>query len=391
MPATLLCQEPCTLENIPDIEDVHVYRSILKAMGVPVSHTSEGRYTIDGGAYVPDGPPPHDLVKKMRASYYLLGALLGRYGHAEVALPGGCDIGQRPIDQHLKGFRALGAECQMEGGTVRVDAPSGLTGANIYLDVVSVGATINIMLAAALAKGTTVIENAAKEPHIVDLANFINAAGGRVQGAGTDVIRVIGAEALYGCNHAIIFDEIQAATYMIATVATRGDVVVENVIPKHLDPISAKLQETGAQVLENGDSVRVIMDQRAKAANIKTLPYPGFPTDAQQPMSALLSVAQGTSYVSETIWEGRFKHFEELRRMGTDVRIEGRTAIIEGVEDLTGASVRATDLRAGAALIVAGLLAHGDTDITGIEHIDRGYEHTTENLRSLGARLRLVE
>lgn len=391
IPATLLCQEPCTLENIPDIEDVHVYSAILRAMGVPISHTSEGRYTIDGGAFIPDGPPPHDLVQKIRASYYLLGALLGRYGRAEVALPGGCDIGQRPIDQHLKGFRALGAECEVEGGTVRVHTSTGLKGANIYLDVVSVGATVNIMLAAALAEGTTVIENAAKEPHIVDLANFINAAGGRVMGAGTDVIRIVGAEALSGCNHAIIFDEIQAATYMIAAVATRGNVLVENVIPKHLDPISAKLQETGALVFENGDSIRVLMDERPKALNIKTLPYPGFPTDAQQPMSALLSIAEGTSYVSETIWEGRFKHFEELKRMGTDVRIEGRTAIIEGVDKLYGASVRATDLRAGAALIVAGLVAEGDTDITGIEHIDRGYEHTTENLRALGAKLRRVE
>ena len=391
LPATLLCEEPSTIENIPDIEDVHVYTGILRAMGVPITHTSEGRYTIDGGAYVPDGPPPHELVQKMRASYYLLGALLGRFGRAEVALPGGCDIGQRPIDQHLKGFRALGAECDLEGGSVKLYAPKRLKGANIYLDVVSVGATINIMLAAALAEGTTVIENAAKEPHIVDLANFINAAGGRVQGAGTDVIRIRGAEALSGCNHAIIFDEIQAATYMIATAATRGDVTLENIIPKHLDPITAKLRETGAEVLENGESIRVRMDERAKAVNIKTLPYPGFPTDAQQPMSALLCTAEGTSYVSETIWEGRFKHFEELKRMGTDVRIEGRTAIIDGVDKLYGASVRATDLRAGAALIVAGLIAEGETEITGIEHIDRGYEHTTENLRALGAELRRVE
>jgi UDP-N-acetylglucosamine 1-carboxyvinyltransferase len=376
------------LENIPEIEDVNVYTGMLKVMGVTVARRGNGRFTIDGGSYRPDGPPPQDLVKRMRASIYLMGACLGRFGRAEVSLPGGCDIGQRPIDQHLKGFRALGAQCVMEEGLVRASAPAGLKGASIYLDVVSVGATINIMLAAVLAQGTTVIENAAKEPHIVDLANFLNAAGGRVQGAGTDVIRIRGVEALSGCNHAIIFDEIQAATYMIAAVATRGDVILENVIPKHLDPISAKIQETGAEIIEDGDTIRVSMDRRPRAVNIKTLPYPGFPTDAQQPMSALLSVAEGTSYVSETIWEGRFKHFEELRRMGTNVRIEGQTAIIEGVRRLTGAAVRATDLRAGAALLVAGLMAEGETEISGIEHIDRGYERAADKLTALGAVLR---
>ncbi len=326
---------------------------------------------------------------KLRASYYLVGVLLGRYGRAEVAYPGGCDIGSRPIDQHIKGLRALGADVRVEHGTVLAEADR-LEGAPVYLDVVSVGATINIMLAATLAKGVTVIENAAKEPHVVDLANYLNAAGARVKGAGTDIIKITGVERLSGATHSIIPDEIEAATFMIAAAATRGDVYVDNVIPKHLESVSAKLAETGAIVEENGDYIHVVAADRPKPVNVKTLPYPGFPTDAQQQIMALLSVASGTSIVTETVFEGRFKHVDELKRMGAQITVEGRTAIVEGVDHLTGAPVKATDLRAGAALVVAGLMADGETEISDIEHIDRGYERAVDKLTSVGANLRRV-
>ncbi len=387
IPATLLAEGPSHIENLPAIADVAVYADILRHMGIAVRQDRESM-SIDPSGLGPGVVPPQDLVQRLRASYYLLGVLLAKYGRAEVALPGGCDIGLRPIDQHLKGFRALGAETSIEHGMVKVWAPHGLTGAQVYLDVVSVGATINIMLAATLAEGTTNIENAAKEPHIVDLADYLNSCGAKIQGAGTDVIRVRGIKTLTGCVHAVIPDEIEAATFMIAAAATGGDILVDNVIPKHLDPITAKLVEAGAEVTKNGDSLRVTMARpRPRAVNVKTLPYPGFPTDAQQPMTVLLSVGEGTSYVTESIWEGRFKHVDELKRMGTSIRVEGRTAIIEGVPHLTGAPVRATDLRAGAALVIAGLMAEGQTEISGVEHVDRGYERLADKLRALGAKI----
>lgn len=392
IPATILCGATSRLENIPQITDVAVYGELLQTLGVELRPYSNGcakGLEIDSSGCRPDRTS-YTLAKKLRASYYLLGALLGRFGEAEIPLPGGCDIGLRPIDQHIKGLEALGATVHLEGGLVKAKAGR-LQGATIYLDVVSVGATVNIMLAAILADGMTVIENAAKEPHVVDLANYLNACGAKVQGAGTDVIRIRGVKPsdLHGASHAIIPDEIEAATFMIAACATGGDVTVENVIPRHLAPVSAKLEEIGAQVWENGDLVRVIATGvRPRAAHITTLPYPGFPTDAQQPMTSLLSLADGTSVVTETIWEGRFKHVQELNRMGTRIRVDGRTAIIEGVRELSSAPVQASDLRAAAALVVAGLVANGDTEIAGVEHLDRGYDRAVDKLSSLGARLR---
>lgn len=389
IPAVLLARSESILENLPDIGDVGTYGEILTSLGARVERLSAHTLRIDPTP-VDGGRPPQALVKKMRASYYLLGALLGRFGEAEVALPGGCDIGLRPIDQHIKGFRALGAEVAIEGGVVRV-AAARLVGAPMYLDVASVGATINIMLAAVLARGTTVIENAAKEPHIVDLANYLNAMGGRVIGAGTDVIKIHGVERLEGASHAIIPDEIEAATYMMAAAACRGRVRIDNVVPKHLDPISAKLREAGVEVEENGDSLLVTGRGRPKAVNVKTLPYPGFPTDAQQPLTPVLALGDGTSTITESVWEGRFRHVDELRRMGTQIKVNGRTAVIEGVPALSGAAVRATDLRAGAALIVAGLAAEGVTTVSGIEHVERGYERVEDKLRQLGAELKRID
>lgn len=388
IPAALLASEPCLLENIPRIADVDVYLEILRSLGVRArrcGHTLE----IDPTEVV-QLTPPAELVKRMRASYYLLGVFLARFGEAEVPLPGGCDIGQRPIDQHLKGFSALGAEVEVSHGLVRVKARR-LVGTTIYLDVVSVGATINLMLAATRAEGVTVIENAAREPHVVDVANFLNAMGARIVGAGTDVIKIRGTDRLRGAAHAIIADDIEAATFMMAACATYGDVLLENVIPKHLDPVTAKLREAGAEVEEDGDWVRVRAVRRLRAVQVKTLPYPGFPTDAQQPMTALLATAEGTSLVTDTIWESRFKHVDELRRMGARIRVEGRTAIVEGVERLTGAPVRATDLRAAAALVVAALGAENETLIAGVEHLERGYEDMEAKLRALGADVQRLE
>ncbi len=392
IPATIVCGGVSRLENIPHITDVEVFTEMLRELGADLEWTSNGCGSglLISTANVTPAKVPYHLAKKLRASYYLLGALLGRFGEAEIPLPGGCDIGLRPIDQHVKGFESLGAEVTVEGGVVRARADR-LVGTTVYLDVVSVGATINIMLAAVLAEGLTVIENAAKEPHIVDLANYLNACGARVQGAGTDVIRIRGVskDEMHGATHAVIPDEIEAATFMIAACATHGDVTIENVIPKHLAPVSAKLEEIGANVWENGDVVRVWSNgHRPKAVHITTLPYPGFPTDAQQPMTSLLSVAVGTSMITETIWEGRFKHIQELNRMGTRIKVEGRTAIIEGVPALSAAPIQATDLRAAAALVVAGLMAEGETEISGVEHIDRGYDKVVDKLRLLGARVR---
>jgi len=394
LPATLLADGPSVIENLPDIRDVVAYCEILSALGARVTverrNGSEGlRATVDPSGLRRESPP-ESLVNSMRASSYLIGVLLARHGRADVPFPGGCDIGSRPIDQHVKGLTALGAGMKVEHGVVTAEAPR-LVGAPVYLDVVSVGATINIMLAAIFAEGTTVIENAAKEPHVVDLANYLNAAGGNVKGAGTDIIKVTGVRRLRGVTHSVIPDEIEAATYMIAAAATGGDVIVENVIPKHLESVSAKLAETGATVEENGDYIQVLGNGRPRPVTVKTLPYPGFPTDAQQQMTALLTVATGTSLVTETIFEGRFKHVNELKRMGARILVEGRTAMVEGVDYLTGAAVSATDLRAGAALIVAGLLAEGETEIFGVHHIERGYERPVEKLMNLGACLRRVD
>ena len=389
IPATILSDDICTIENLPDINDVKQLKQILLDLSSKIEqkHFSEMKIdtsTIDQFEVVGDCP------SSMRASYYFIGAMLGRYGKAAVSLPGGCNIGVRPIDQHIKGFEALGAKVTIQHGVVYAEAEE-LKGAAIFLDVVSVGATINIMLAATRAKGITTIENAAKEPHIVDVANFLNAMGANIKGAGTDIIKIEGVEKMHGCEYMVIPDQIEAGTYMLAAAATQGDVIIENVIPKHLQSISAKLIEMGVKVNELDDSIQVTMtDQRLKHANVKTQPYPGFPTDLQQPISVLLSIAQGTSIVTESIWENRFLHIDELKRMGAQVKVEGRVAIIEGIEELSGAEVVATDLRAGAAMIIAGLVADGETLVGNLIHIDRGYEGLEEKLCSLGADIRRI-
>ena len=393
IPATILAGESCRLENLPQIEDVHVLEQILRMMGATVDFTPDGGMRIDPRG-INNYHVTFDMVSKMRASYYLLGALLGRYGHAEVALPGGCSIGQRPIDQHIKGLRALGAEISIERGTVKAKAEK-LIGAEIYLDVVSVGATINIMLAAVGAQGQTIISNAAKEPHVVDTANFLNMMGAQVKGAGTDVIRVNGGRRLHGCTYAIIPDQIEAGTFMIAAAATGGDVVINNIIPTHLEAISAKLMESGVHVTDGDDGrefyIRVNRDKRPRAVNIKTLPYPGFPTDLQQPMMAFLCQAQGNSFIVENIFEARFNHVAELQRMGASITLNARTAMVEGVRSLSGAPLYASDLRAGAALIIAALSAEGRSEVHNIEFIDRGYECLEQKLRALGADITRVE
>ncbi|MDN5277036.1 MAG: UDP-N-acetylglucosamine 1-carboxyvinyltransferase [Clostridiales bacterium] len=388
IPAALLTDETCVIDNLPYIDDVIMLAEILKQMGAQVTLEPKGRITINA-AGVSSCRADYELVRRMRASYYLLGALLGRFGRAEVAFPGGCEIGARPVDQHIKGFQALGADVSIGHGLIKAYAEK-LVGNEVYLDVVSVGATINIMLAAVKAEGTTTIVNTAKEPHVVDVANFLNSMGANIKGAGTDTIKIKGVEKLHGCEYTIIPDQIEAGTFMIAAAATRGDVKITGVIPKHLEAVSAKLLEMGMYVEEGDDYVRVIGTGRPRKANIKTLPYPGFPTDLQQPMSVLLSVAEGTSIITENVWESRYRHVEELRRMGAVIKVEDRNAIIEGVEKLTGAQVEATDLRAGAALVIAGLIAEGVTEVTNVKHIDRGYERLEEKLRSLGADIERV-
>ena len=383
LPAALLTEETCVIDHLPYIDDVKVLAEILSEIGAQVKLDPSGKISINA-ANVKEFKVYYDLARRMRASYYLLGVLLGRFGRAEVSYPGGCEIGSRPIDQHIKGFEALGAKVEIEHGIIKAYAEK-LIGNEIYLDVVSVGATINIMLAAVRAEGTTTIVNAAKEPHVVDVANFLNRMGANVKGAGTDVIRIKGVDKLHGCEYTIIPDQIEAGTFMIAAAATGGDVIVDNVIPKHLEAITAKLLEMGVEVIEGEDSIRVIARGRPRKANIKTQPYPGFPTDLQQPMSALLSIADGTSVITENVWESRYKHLEELTRMGANVRVEDRIAIIEGVDHLTGAPVVASDLRAGAALVIAGLMARGVTEISNVKYIDRGYENIEEKLLRLGA------
>ena len=389
LPAAVLASKgKCIIDNIPDIEDVHCLERILLDLGCNVKKTSKNVLEIDATDINTVNACTED-VRRMRASYYFIGSLLARFGKAKVELPGGCPIGVRPIDQHIKGFEALGANVTIEHGAVLVEAES-LKAANIFFDVVSVGATINVMIAATMAEGTTVLENVAKEPHVVDVANFLNSMGADIKGAGTDVIRIKGVNELVGCNYSVIPDQIEAGTFMIAAAATKGDVTITNIIPKHFESISAKLIEMGAIVEEGDDSVRVTVDNELRGVNVKTAPYPGFPTDVQQPMSVLLSITKGRSLVTESIWENRHKHTDELKKMGAMIKVEGRTAIIDGVEKLEGAKVIATDLRAGAAMVIAGLIANGETEIVDIEHIDRGYPHIEEKFRSLGADIRRV-
>lgn len=392
IPAAVLVDGVCIVENVPAIKDVEVICGILEELGAKVEYLDKYTIRIDS-SNVDKHTAPYEMVRKMRASYYLLGALLGRVKKADVALPGGCNFGSRPIDQHLKGFRALGASVDEERilhtGVVYAET-EGLVGTNIYLDVVSVGATINVMLAATLAKGNTIIENVAKEPHIVDVANFLNAMGAQIKGAGTDVIRIRGVDKLHGGTYSIIPDQIEAGTFMVAAAATGGDVLVKNVIPKHMDSVSAKLAESGAKVLEFDDSIRVIGNGTIKNVNIKTLPYPGFPTDMQPQFVSLLAAANGTSIVTESVWESRFQYVDELIRMGADITVNGRTAIIKGT-GLTGTQVRATDLRGGAGMVVAGLMAKGETIITDIHYIDRGYEDMEGKLKKLGADITRID
>lgn len=383
IPAAVICGlGKCVIDNVPDIEDVNKLIRILGKIGVKV--TKLRNTLIIDSTNIKSCVANGEDVQNMRASYYLIGALISRFKKAIVDLPGGCSIGDRPIDQHIKGLKKLGVKIKIEHGSVVAEADK-LVGASIFFDVVSVGATINVMLAACLAEGVTVLENVAKEPHVVDVANFLNLMGANIKGAGTDVIKIIGVEKLNGCSYSIIPDQIEASTYMMAAAACKGDVLIRNIIPKHLESVSAKLIEMGVTVYEYDDSIRVKSNGVLKGVNIKTAPYPGFPTDVQQIIGVLMSVAKGTSIISESIFENRFKYFDELKKMGVDVKIEGRAAIINGVSDLTGCKLRATDLRAGAAMIIAGLIAKGKTEIISIEHIDRGYPHIEKKFKSLGA------
>lgn len=389
LPAVILADGVCRIENIPNIMDVATSLEILSSIGAQVRRLNKNTVEIDPRP-ISTHVVPHDLARHMRASYYFIGALLGRFGTARVSMPGGCYFGVRPIDQHLKGFTALGATvAPMEHGMIDVVAER-LVGNSIYLDMVSVGATVNIMLAAVKARGITVIENAAKEPHIVDLANFLNSMGADVRGAGTDVIKVRGVEHLYGASYSIIPDQIEAGTYMAAAMATGGDIVVRNVIPKHLESITAKLMEMGAVVEEYDDAVRVRRDGPILHCNVKTMPHPGFPTDMQPQIGALLTMAEGTSIVTEGIWDNRFRYVDELRRMGAHVQVDGKVAVFQGIDQLTAAPVKAVDLRAGAAMVIAGLAARGCTEIEEIQYIERGYEDIVEKLQSLGADIRQV-
>lgn len=388
IPAALLSDEACRIENVPNITDVNAMVRILRDMGADVRWMNPSTLLVDGRG-VGTCVVSYELARQMRGSYYLLGTLLGRFRHAVVGMPGGCDFGVRPIDQHLKGFCALGANYRLEGGMVNVSAEQ-LQGSNIYLDRASVGATINIMLAAVKAQGLTLIENAAKEPHVVDLANFLNSMGADVRGAGTDVIKIYGVEHLHGASYSIIPDQIEAGTYMVAAAATMGDVLVHNVIPKHLESITAKLEEIGLQVTEYDEAVRVRYVGVLNKCNIKTMPHPGFPTDMQPQVTALLSIAKGTSIVSEDVWDNRFRYVDELKRMGAQISVDGKIAVVEGVDHLEGAPVKANDLRAGAAMIIAALAAHGVSEIEQVRNIERGYECVEDKLRALGADIRRV-
>jgi len=390
LPATILSDGDCIIENIPDILDVSILKEILTDLGSNIKKLNDTSLYIDN-SNINSFTATNKQIGKLRASYYLMGALLGRFNKAVVTFPGGCDFGVRPIDQHIKGFEALGAKVEIEHGKIIITAQK-LVGAPVYLDVVSVGATINIMLAAVKAEGVTTIENAAKEPHIVDVANFLNAMGADIKGAGTDVIKIKGKKHLKGGHtYTIIPDQIEAGTYMIAAAATKGDVLVKNVIPKHMESLTAKLQEMNVKVDVFDDSIRVCGKDKIQKVNIKTLPYPGFPTDLQPPITALLCRAEGTSIITEGVWDNRFQYVDELKRMGAKIKVEGRMAVIEGPVRLTGAPVRAMDLRAGAAMVIAGLMARGETVISNINYIDRGYEKLEEKLKALGADIERME
>ncbi len=380
--ASVMTDETVTIENIPDVRDTNVMMEAMEGIGVRIKRLD--RHTIEvNGSQVDNVNIDTENIRKIRASYYLIGALLGKYRHAEVPLPGGCDIGSRPIDQHVKGFKALGASVNIKGGIVKAHADS-LSGAHIYMDVVTVGATINVMLSAVMAEGKTIIENAAKEPHVVDVANFLNSMGANIKGAGTDVIRIRGVERLHSCTYSVIPDQIEAGTFMYAAAITRGDILVKNVIPKHLESISAKLEEIGCSIEEYDDAVRVTATGELQPTHIKTLPYPGYPTDLQPQAGVALALADGVSTITESIFESRFKYVDELARMGANVRVEGNTAIIDGVSGFSGAHITAPDLRAGAALVLAALSAEGTTVIDNVRLIERGYEDFDQKIRELG-------
>ena len=392
IPAALLVDGVCRIENIPQISDVTLCLKILENLGANIR--SINRHTVEIDCrHIHSTRTNYDLARRIRASYYLIGALLGRFGQAEVAMPGGCNFGGvRPIDQHVKGFTTLGAKVTVEGGFIRAATETGrLKGANVYLDVVSVGATMNIMMAAVMAEGITVIESAAKEPHIVDLANFLNSMGANIRGAGTDTIKIHGVERLTGGSYAIIPDQIEAGTYMAAVAATGGQVLVKNIIPKHMDCITAKLVEMGVEVEENEDTLLVRRSGKLQRTNVKTLPYPGFPTDMQPQITAVLTLAEGTSLVTESVWSSRYRYVDELKRMGAKIQVDDKTAVVEGVEYLTGAPIQASDLRAGAALVIAALAAKGRSEITQVHYIERGYEDIVSKLQALGADIQSVE
>ena len=390
IPAALLVDGVCRIENIPQISDVTLILNILQELGADVRTVNRTTVDVDC-SHIRNARVPEELARKIRASYYLVGALLGRFGSAEVPLPGGCDFGGRPIDQHIKGFVAMGAEVDVKGGYIHATTPKGrVSGTQIYLDIVSVGATMNVMLAAVLADGMTIIENAAKEPHVVDLANFLNSMGADIMGAGTDVIKIRGVERLSGGAYSIIPDQIEAGTYMAAVAAAGGEVLVKNVIPKHLECITAKLLEMGVDVEERDDAVLVRRTGKLTRTNVKTLPYPGFPTDMQPQIASVLCLAEGTSVVTEGVWDNRYRYVDEFRRMGAQIQVDGKIAVIEGVKKLTGARIQACDLRAGAAMVIAGLAAQGTTEIGCIHHIERGYEDIVRKLSGIGADIRVV-
>ena len=391
IPAALLVDGVCRIENVPQISDVTLILQILRELGADVRLVNRTTVEVDC-SHIRNRQVPYELARKIRASYYLVGALLSRFGWAEVPLPGGCDLGGRPVDQHIKGFVSMGADVEVRNGLIDARVPNGarLSGGQVYLDIVSVGATMNIMLAAALASGRTVIENAAKEPHIVDLANFLNSMGADIRGAGTDVIKIRGVSRLRGGAYSIIPDQIEAGTYMAAVAAAGGEVLIKNVIPKHLDCITAKLVEMGVDVEELDDALRLRREGPMGRVNVKTMPYPGFPTDMQPQIAAALCIAQGTSVLTEGVWDNRYRYVDEFRRMGARIQVDGKVAVIEGVDHLTGAPVHACDLRAGAAMVIAGLAAQGVTEIDGIHHIERGYETIVEKLSNLGADIQII-
>ncbi len=387
--AAVMSDETVTIENIPDVRDINVLLEAMEEIGVKISRPNRHTVKINGNK-INSLCVDSDAIRKIRGSYYLLGALLGKYNNAQVALPGGCNIGSRPIDQHIKGFEALGAKTKIQHGLIMAQADK-LIGNHIYLDINSVGATINIMLASVLAEGQTIIENTAKEPHVVDVANFLNSMGANVKGAGTDVIRIKGTDKLHGSTYSIIPDQIEAGTFMLAAAATHGDVLIKNVIPKHMEAISAKLVEVGAEVEEFDDAIRVCVTKRLGHTQVKTFPYPGFPTDMQPQITTMLAMSSGTSIVTESVFENRFKYVDELTKMGASIKVEGNTAIIDGIQELTGATVLAPDLRAGAALVIAGLSAEGFTVVEQVEFIERGYENFEKKMLELGAVMMKVD